>query len=226
VLDAVTDEAALAGANLMALKGPDGAWEIVSAAGVEMVGEGRYRLTRLLRGLGGSEPLAARALAPGAALVMIDDGVVPLTDGLVDIGRPQAYRVGPAGRDPGDGNVVAFTGTAGLLPLRPLSPVHPRARRTGEGVEIAWIRRTRRDGDGWEPADVPLGEDGEAYEVDILDGEGVRRTLHATRPALLYPAAQELADFGAPQAVLSVAIAQASRVAGRGLPLRARLAVG
>jgi hypothetical protein len=226
VLEAVTDEAALAGANLMALQGPDGAWEIVSAAGVELVGKRRYRLTRLLRGLGGGEPLAARALAPGAALVMLDEALVPLTDALADLGWPLGYRVGPAGRDPGDESVVAITATAGLAALRPLSPVHPRARRTLQGIEIAWIRRTRRDGDPWEPVDVPLGEDVEAYEVDILDGGIVRRTLHATRPAVVYPIAQELADFGAPRAVLSVAIAQTSRVAGRGLPASAQLPVG
>ncbi|KAA2237252.1 baseplate multidomain protein megatron [Salinarimonas soli] len=216
VLEAVSEGAALAGANLMALQGPDGVREILSAADVELVGEGRYRLTRLLRGLGGSEAAASRTLSPGASLVMLDDALVPLTDAPGDIGRPQVYRVGPARVDPGDGSVVEVTATAGLDPLRPLAPVHLRARRTPDGVAIAWIRRTRRDDDAWEPADVPLGEDGEAYEVDILAGGVVRRTLTAATPSALYPAALEVADFGAPQAALAVRVAQTSRVAGRG----------
>ena len=43
--------------------------------------------------------------------------------------------------------VHAFDGVG----MRPLSPVHLRARRLGDGsVEVAWIRRTRLGGDGWD----------------------------------------------------------------------------
>ena len=67
--------------------------------------------------------------------------------------------------------------TAGGEALRPLAPVHVTARREADGIRIACIRRTRRDGDAWEPVEVPLGEDGERYEVDILAGAAVLRTL-------------------------------------------------
>jgi len=73
---------------------------------------------------------------------------------------------------------------------------------------------------------VPLSEDIEAYEVDILSGSAVLRTLQAPAPTTLYPADRELADFGAPQAALSLRIAQLSRVAGRGLPCVAIVPVG
>ncbi len=39
--------------------------------------------------------------------------------------------------------------------------------RDDGGVTIRWIRRTRADGDSW-TGEVPLGEDSERYEVDIL----------------------------------------------------------
>jgi hypothetical protein len=55
-IPAIADEAALAGGNLFALQGPDGRWEILSAAGSALIGERTYRLTRMLRGLAGSEP--------------------------------------------------------------------------------------------------------------------------------------------------------------------------
>jgi len=100
--------------------------------------------------------------------------------------------------------------------LRPLSPVHVRASRGAEGVTIAWVRRTRTNGDAWEPAEVPLGEEAEHYAIDVLQGGAVRRTLASTVPMVLYPAAQELADFGAPQAALALRIAQVSPVVGRG----------
>ncbi|HYF53946.1 MAG TPA: phage tail protein, partial [Salinarimonas sp.] len=133
---------ALAGAGLLALQGPDGAWEIVAAAEAELVGERRWRVSRLLRGLGGSEPLAARTLAPGAALVVLDDALVPLADDLADLGRARSYRIGPAARDPADPALVALQATATDLALRPLSPVHPRAVREAAGVRLTWIRRT------------------------------------------------------------------------------------
>ncbi len=54
-ISAIDDEAALAGGNLLPMRGTDGRWEILSAARAEIVGERRYRLSRLLRGLSGSE---------------------------------------------------------------------------------------------------------------------------------------------------------------------------
>ena len=52
---------------------------------------------------------------------------------------------------------------------------------------ITWMRRTRIGGDSWETPDVPLGEDTERYEVDILDGATVKRTLAAAAsPSVTY----------------------------------------
>ena len=56
----------------------------------------------------------------------------------------------------------------------------------------------------------------ERYEIDVLKGAGIVRTLTSTEPVVHYPAAQEIADFGAPQGILSLRIAQISTVAGRG----------
>ncbi len=56
----------------------------------------------------------------------------------------------------------------------------------------------------------------ERYEIDILQGGNVLRTLHATDAKVTYPADQELADFGSPQSVLRLRVVQMSSVAGRG----------
>jgi hypothetical protein len=102
--------------------------------------------------------------------------------------------------------------------LRPLSPVHLAARRTDDGVLLRWIRRTRIDGDSWETQDVPLGEAGEAYEIDILDGGNVVRKLTASSPSVLYVNVDEFADFGSPQASITFRVAQMSASVGRGFP--------
>jgi len=98
--------------------------------------------------------------------------------------------------------------------------VHLRARRLAAGIEISFIRRTRLNGDGWDVAEVPLGEDVEAYEIDVFrDGEPVRR-LRTPEQRALYAVEQELADFGQPQRRLDIAVAQLSAVVGRGFARR------
>jgi hypothetical protein len=151
-------------------------------------------------------------------VVRLDEAVVPLAAGLSGLGRTWLYRAGPAGRDHADPAVVPFTATAGAAALRPYSPVRAGARRGPDGVTIRWIRRTRHDGDAWEPLDAPLGEEAERYEIDVLLGATPIRTLRSGEPAVLYPQAEELADFGAPQAALSLRLFQMSAAVGRGLP--------
>ena len=226
-LSAIPEDAALAGGNLFALRGADGAIEILTAAGVELIGEGRYRLTRLLRGLAGSEAAAGRIADAGGLIVRLDDGaVVPLVDRLDEVGRPFRYRIGPAGRDPADPLMVELEAAAGLTALRPLAPVHLRAVRTGEGVHIAWTRRARRDADAWEPPEIPLDEPGERYVLDLHGADGgLVRSLTATASGVLYSAAAEVADFGGAQNRLDVAVAQVGNVAGRGPATRSRVPV-
>ena len=224
-LGAVTEAAALAGANLFALIGPDGVVEILSAAGAVLTGPDTWRLTTLLRGLAGSEAAAGRAAAAGSLIVRLDDGaVVPLVERLDEAGRRFLYRIGPAGRDPADPAFVGLEASAGLIAFVPLSPVHLRARREAGGLRLSWTRRARREADAWEPAEIPLDEASEAYAVDILGSEGaLLRRLTATGPSLLY--AQEAADFGGPVTEIDLAVAQVGTVGGRGPARRARVSV-
>ncbi len=216
VLSSVSAEAALAGANAIALLDESGAVEIVTAASVELIGPGRFRLSGLVRGLGGSEQQAGRSLPIGSRLVVLDGAAVALTSDLGDLGRENRYRIGPVQRDIGDPSMAELTARVGSEALRPLSPVHPFARRGVGGIEIGWIRRTRIDGDSWDLAEVPLGEEAELYEVTILDGTAVRRSVRTTSPGWSYPEALELADFGAAQTDIAIVIAQISPIAGRG----------
>jgi hypothetical protein len=203
----IDDMAALAGGNLFALEGADGVWEILTAARADLTGPRTYRLSRFLRGLAGSEDCAGRPVAAGARIVRLDEAVIALTSSLADLGRSPIYRIGPASRDHADASYVELSAAVRGDALMPLRPVHIRAHRTATGIEIAWTRRTRRDGDGWEALDVPLGEESERYELDILKDGAVHRTLASATPQVLYPADLELADFGASQPALSLRVA-------------------
>lgn len=65
-----------------------------------------------------------------------------------------------------------------------------------------------------------MEEDVESYEVDILDGATVKRTLSSNTTSVVYSAADQTADWGAPLGpgqTLTVRIAQLSALVGRGI---------
>lgn len=214
-LSSISDEALFSGGNAAALRRADGAWEVIQFANAELVGERTYLLSRLLRGHGGSEQAIGAPLAAGAPFVLIDGNVAPIVTGLGALERTLQLRIVAAARDHGDETALALTATPQPTALMPLAPVHVKATRGDSGVTFTFVRRTRVDGDGW-VGEVPLGEDAEQYALDILSGGSVVRTLTAATPSLLYAAADELADFGAPQASLHVRVTQVSATVGRG----------
>jgi hypothetical protein len=208
-------------AQLFAVGPPGGPFELVAAGRAEAIAPGRWRLSRLLRGLGGGESLAARVLPGGAVCVMLDRRVPALETDPDLLGAPIDYRVTAAGRLPTDPFALSLSASPGAASLLPLSPVHPRAVRRPEGVHLRWIRRTRIGGDGWGAAEPPLGEDRLAFSIAILDGASVLRTAETAAESWLYPNAAEAADFGAARTSLRIRIAQSSALAGEGAPLEA-----
>ncbi|QIB35102.1 baseplate multidomain protein megatron [Ancylobacter pratisalsi] len=220
---AASEETVLGGANVLVLLAPGRAAEIMQFQDAELIGAMRWRLRGLLRGQVGTEAASRAPWPVGTRLVLFDDNLVSAATGLDLLGRAVTYRVGRADRDHGDAGVSEVSAQIGPAALLPLSPVHARARRTGAGVEISWIRRTRIDGDSWELLEVPLGEASEGYLVEVLNAGAVVRSFTVGTPALLYAAGQEIADFGAPQSFLDLRIAQLSASVGPGAALEARV---
>jgi hypothetical protein len=221
-LASLTDLDVLGGRNAAAVQRPDGAWEVLQFASAELTAPNTYRLSRLLRGQLGTEWAMADRLAAGAPFVLLDRAVVPFARGVEALERPQQLRLIVAGRDTSDPATLSLEVTPHATALMPLSPVHLKARRSVDGVTFTWIRRTRHGGDSW-AAEVPLGEEREAYELDIFAGGTLVRTLTSDGPRVLYAAADETFDFESPQASLAIAVYQLSTTIGRGTPARAIL---
>jgi hypothetical protein len=216
-LQSLADERVLAGGNA-ALIGD----EVIQFANAELIAEGRYRLSRLLRGQRGTEHEIA-AHAAGSRFILLDPARQPRPNFSVSrIGIEIAWRYAPVPQGPsGDlsGEIVfANTGNG----LRPFAPVQLKAARdpSSGDVQLSWIRRTRVGGDSW-LNEVPLGEETEEYDVLILDGASVVRTIRLASQGTLYTAAQQTADFGAPPASLAWRVAQISRAYGRGVQAEA-----
>ena len=89
-------------------------------------------------------------------------------------------------------------------------------------LTIRWTRRSRAlAADSWGGLEVPLAEEAEAYEVEIMDGAAVKRTLATGTTSVTYSGAQQLADWGALLALgesLDIRIYQLSALVGRGGP--------
>jgi hypothetical protein len=217
-LASVSDQRVLGGANAAAVQRPDGVWEVIQFANATLVGERTYALSRLLRGELGSEASIGDPLPAGAPFVLLDEHLVPLARGLDTLGRTMQLRVIVASRDHADPAAVSLTATPGSTALKPLAPVHLRARRDTDGVHVSWRIRKRGMGGVTFAARVPLGEASESYELEILSGITVVRTLSATTPAGLYATADEITDFGSAQPSLAVRLYQLSAAVGRGFP--------
>jgi hypothetical protein len=223
-LTSLSEARVLGGGNVAGVQNADGAWEIIQFAGAELVDGNTYRLSRLLRGQGGSEPAMAALLPAGAPFVLLDKTLLPITRGLDALDRPLSLRVVGNGRSHDDAAAVSVIIMPDRTALLPLAPVHLRAMRQPDGIHITWIRRTRIDGDSWN-AEVPLGEGSEAYRLDILSGAAVVRSIACITSQALYAAADEVADFGAPQPRLHLRVAQISSTVGAGTPTELTLTV-
>jgi hypothetical protein len=226
-LSSATERTVLDGANLAALETPDGTWEVIQFREAELVAPATWLLRGLLRGQAGTEAAMQVVLDEGARFVLLDDAVSEI--GLLETerGLERQWLYGPAPLPYDDPSYASITHAFDSIGLRPFSPVHLRARRgEGGGIELTWIRRTRIGGDSWAGLDVPLGEELEAYEIEIRDGDAVKRILAASETRAVYTAAEQSADFGSAEfGNLHVTIYQLSRAFGRGSGRSAHLHV-
>lgn len=225
-LESVTDLTLFGGANAIAIESAPGVWEIVQAGTAELIDTGRYRLTRILRGQRGTEGAMGNRVAAGARVVVLDTALASLPITEADLGIPWNWRIGPASRAVSDETYVAQSFTPAGVGLRPFSVAHVeqpwrRPRAPGD-LTIRWTRRSRAlAADSWGGLEVPLAEELEAYEVEILDGATVKRVLSAATASAIYTAAQQTADRGAllgPGDTLDLRIYQLSALVGRGAP--------
>ncbi|KZL14854.1 hypothetical protein [Pseudovibrio sp. Ad37] len=167
----------------------------------------------------------------GARVIRLDDNLVPAPIAMSEISLLFQWRIVP-GRAAMSGPAslaLGFTPEAnGLKPFSPSHVAQPnrKGRRPGD-LTLSWIRRSRvLEADSWLSRDVPLGEDVEAYEVEILKEGSVIRTLTSATISVVYTSAEQIEDFGAELtigATIAVRIYQLSNTLGRGTPLTTTL---
>lgn len=211
-----TDINVLNGVNFALLGDPaTGKFELFQFANSIKNADGTYTLSRLLRGRRGTEVNVA-GHAADELFVLLPDGVRHETASLSTLGQLAYYDAVATGEtlDPADSQPFTNTGND----LRPYAPVHIAGARDASGnLTLTWIRRTRIGGawlDGG--GTVPLSEDRELYDVEILNGSNVVRTFSdLTSPTVGYTAADQSADFGSLPSSFPVRVFQKGTI-GRG----------
>ncbi len=219
-LASVSNLEMLNGANLAALIRADGNAELIQFQDIAL-SEGVYTLTTLLRGRRGTEVFTG-GHAVGDLFVLLDgDGVTRRPFGLDRLGDTLHYRAVGRGGELRDARTAQLT-LAGN-DLKPYAPAQLEATGSwGSNVTLSWQRRTRVGGeliDG--TGEVPLAEDSEEYELEILDGPGgavLRTETGITTTSFTYTSGMQSADFGGAQTELSFVVYQISAQVGRGFP--------
>jgi len=199
--DADTDQL-LVGKNIAAV----GA-EMLQYANALPLGDGRYRLSHLIRGLGGTEHEIGQHQG-NEDFVLLDAGaMIEIDSRHYTLSQPASFMaVGRDDIDPVIANVAA-TGRA----LKPWSPVHAGFKFNAAGdIEIGWTRRSRA-GLAWlDNVDVPLGEEFERYRV-VIEPEnlsGFDSIIDVTTSSYSIPAATVQGFRNAGAAVISVHVSQ------------------
>lgn len=219
-LSSADEQAVLNGENRIAVKAQNGAWEIVAFAAAEEISPNRWSLSNLLRGLAGTEDAMQAGAAAGAAVVVLDEAVMPLGLSAEERGLVMNWLAESPGQAGGRSGPHRFAG--GMRAETPLSPVHIRGERQVAGdARLTWVRRGRVEADGWDGTEIPLDEPEERYLLEVLDGTIVRRVVEVAEPAFIYPAIDEIADFGGTQPSLSLRIRQMGRAVPLGTPAAA-----
>ena len=186
----------LNGANLAVIgDGSAENWEVFQFVEAKLVAPKTFALRLRLRGQAGSDGVMPQVWPVGSYFLLMDSAVPQIELGSAARGLLRSYRIGQADLGYGDGQVVSASKAFSGIGLRPYSVAHLRAKGSAGGeIDLRWIRRTRVEGDSWLGLDVPLGEEEELYQVQVLAGESVVRQETVALPRFTYSAAMQAAD--------------------------------
>jgi hypothetical protein len=209
-LSSITEAQVLAGGNACIIGS-----ELLQFRAATLTATDTYTLSGLLRGRRGTEWAMGTHVAGDRFVMLTATTTYNQADPSSDTGIPRLYRAASFGTYLTSAASVAFTDNA--VRLECLSPVGIGGGRDASGnLTINWIRRARLGAEWRDYVDVPVGETAESYEIDVMSGATVKRTITATTNTASYTAAQQTTDFGSPQSSILVNIYQMSAAVGRG----------
>lgn len=185
-LESCDMDALVAGKNLAMLGN-----EIIQFGSASPLGQGAFRLERLLRGRAGTE-WAMTGHAAGEPFMLIERSklaFLPISSGETGA----LIRVTPGGLADADARAAEATVTGEAL--RPPSPVHLRVWFDElQSLCCTWVRRSRSGWQWLDGVDVPLGAAQELYRIAVSSDAGA--LLFETQTPELSIEADQVASLG------------------------------
>lgn len=217
-IEGATDIEVLNGANLAAVVAPTGAVELIRFGQAALQGDGTIVLSRLLRGVRGTDD--AGTLPVGSTFILLEETDIALRSSLTLLNGSHSIKAVPPSLVVSQAATVSRTLTGRAE--QPYSPVQLAGARDGSNnLTLTWKRRTRIGGELVDNVDVvPLGEASEAYEVQIrnLGNTTTLRTITGlTSPTCAYSAANQTSDGYTPGAPVTFRVRQISATVGGGI---------
>lgn len=177
--------------------------ELIQFKRAELLVDGYYKLTGLLRGRRGTEQHMGTHAVDDRFVLMTSNTVYRIAGVLGEIGMATKWKGVTFGLTLDSALEQDFTNSG--AGLKPLSPVHLQAVDIGGGdYRIQWVRRTRIGGTWRDGVDAPLGETSESYAVVVNNDPAV---------IVSEPEAEVAAAPGD-----TVTVYQLSSTVGRGFP--------
>jgi len=153
--------------------------EIIQFGNATSLGSGRWMLSGLLRGRGGTESEAQEGAGVGADFVLLEDQLHRLTADEVGA-ADRVAAIGVADNEP----VIAGIADYGRT-VRPLTPVHPRWKLEGDGsLTLCWTRRARGAWSWVGNVDVPIVEQAELYQIGVGELDAPVISWQSSEPKL------------------------------------------
>lgn len=189
--------------------------EMIQFKTATLISTGIYELSGLKRGLFGTEWAMGSHAVGERCFIMSIVWMRRVSDSASYLNVSAKYKIVPVGMDILDVPAVVFTNTGvGKKPYAPWSLQGTRHSPATNDWSLSWERRSRIPYNILEPA--PLGEDEEEYDVEIMNGSNVVRTVTVTVPSFIYTAAMQTTDFGSVQTTVTFKVYQRSTTVGRG----------
>jgi hypothetical protein len=199
--------------------------EIVLFRDAVLNGDGTYTVSGFLRGQRGSDYAMSQHGTAERFILLNATSIQRIPGVTADLHMPRLYKAVTVGGSLAKTTAQTFTNDG--AGLKPYAVVHVGGGRNADGdVLINWTRRSRISGEWRSGVNVPIGEEAEAYEVEICDAgyTTVKRTITGlTSPTATYSAADQTADGITPGDPVALRIFQLSSIVGRGYEARATI---
>ena len=188
--------------------------EVLQFLEAKLVAPSTYLLTGLVRGVQGSEH-AITAHQPGERFILLNAALIQVEAKLAERGMQRYYKALASGQTLSEASTYTYTYQA--LALKPLAPVHIRFAHFPGLVRFTWVRRSRVFAGWHDYVDVPLGEEGEAYSIEIWQNARKLRSFHNLRNQFyLYTTNMQLDDKLEQGVPISLRVCQLSNLVGHG----------